>query len=109
MKMTTMAKLKISTEFSEFPAGRVPEDGDFNGQRFREEYLVPLLARNDQVVIDLDGTDGYGSSFLEEAFGGLVRLNGFTPDDLRDRLSFIAEEDDSFIDEIWGYIRDAGR
>lgn len=102
--MVKKATLKIATQFSEFPAGRYPEDGPDNGERFREELLVPMLASTERLTVDLDGTDGYGSSFLEEAFGGLVRLRGYTPKELRARLHFIAEEDDSLIDEIWGYI-----
>lgn len=105
----TIAQYKIATEFSEFPIGRVPDDGDFNGELFRESVLLPLLQSNDEVVIDLDGTDGYGSSFLEEAFGGLTRLRGFTVSELRKKLHFIAEEDDSFVDEIWGYIEDGAK
>jgi hypothetical protein len=37
------------------------------------------------VVVVLDGTRGYLSSFLEEAFGGLVRERGFRKTEL-DRL-----------------------
>lgn len=100
----TMVTFKISSQFSEFPAGRYPEDGPFNGERFREEIIIPLLSQHDQVTFDLDGTEGYGSSFLDEAFGGLVRHHNLTLETLRNRLHFIAEEDDSFIDEIWEYI-----
>lgn len=66
--------------------------------------MIPMLAQAEILIIDLDGTDGYGSSFLEEAFGGLVRLREFSPDTLRKRLRFVAEEDDSFVEEIWGYV-----
>jgi STAS-like domain of unknown function (DUF4325) len=40
---------------------------------FRDDFLVPALGTYDQVRVVLDGTAGYPSSFLEEAFGGLVR------------------------------------
>jgi len=75
-----------------------------SGQRFREELIVPAL-KKDKVVILLDA-EGYGSSFLEECFGGLVREDGFSEFDLKSNLSF--ESDDSSLeDEIWGYISDA--
>src|SRR5690625_6707889 len=71
--MSKKTIFKIATGFSEFPAGRYPKDGPHNGETFRTEVLVPLLESHETVIVDLDGTDGYGSSFLEEAFGGLVR------------------------------------
>lgn len=107
--MTKTFLYKISTQFSEFPAGRYPEDGPHNGESFRENVLAPLLQKYGKLTIDLDGTDGYGSSFLEEAFGGLIRHHDVTADTLRAQLSFIADDDDSFVDEIWGYIQDASK
>lgn len=107
MTMTTAEKMiEIARDFSPEPYGRYPEDSDSNGTKFREEFLVPSLAQG-TVVVSLDGAEGYGSSFLEEAFGGLVREHGFTPNDLRKRLEIISEEDPSLIAEIWEYIEAA--
>jgi len=78
--------INIAKDFSKYPGGRFLADGDFSGTRFRSEVLVPALERYECVRIELDGTLGYGSSFLEEAFGGLVREGGFTASDLRNRL-----------------------
>ena len=100
----SMTKINIAKQFYDAPVGRFPTDGDYNGQRFRNEYLVPALNSGNDVFIDMDGTDGYGSSFLEEAFGGLVRLCGFTAEDLHRRLSLKSDEDLSFIEEVWEYI-----
>jgi hypothetical protein len=82
--------IDIGRDFSDVPSGRFPEDGEFNGQRFRKEMLVPGLKDNDQVVVDIDHTEGYGSSFLEEAFGGLVRDEGFSQDELSRKLVIAA-------------------
>jgi hypothetical protein len=79
-------QIDIGKDFSDVPSGRFPEDGDFNGERFRKEFLVPALNSADVVVVLLDNTEGYGSSFLEEAFGGLVRVEGFDRGDLKKRL-----------------------
>lgn len=106
LKVTTI-RINVLKQFSDEPIGRFPEDGPDNGQRFRLELLVPALEQNQYVFIDLDGTEGYGSSFLEEAFGGLVRKHRYSAEELEARLSFKSEEDDSFIDEIWQYIQDA--
>ena len=95
----------IAKDFSPFPAGRFVSDGPFPGEKFRS-VLVGLLAKSRTVVVKMDGTIGYGSSFLEEAFGGLVRLEGFSASDLRKRLR-LESSDPAFSNEAWGYVNDA--
>lgn len=97
--------INIERNFSRYPAGRYLEDGPYSGQRFREEFLVPALETGaDKVIIELDGARGYGSSFLEEAFGGLVRA-GYSANDLLSRLE-LKGQDSSLLEEIKGYIND---
>ena len=76
-----MAVIIRVVEHTRSPGGRFVSDGPFSGEWFRNEVLVPALKdtleRAEQLVVLLDGTSGYGSSFLEEAFGGLVRYNLF--------------------------------
>lgn len=75
--------IDIADRFSRHPAGRVPADGPDNGERFRDEILVPTLraalACNEgaRVIVNIDGCRSFGSSFLEEAFGGLARVPAF--------------------------------
>jgi hypothetical protein len=102
-----MKNISIAKDFSRFPAGRFEDDGPHSGERFRAK-LVPLLKEGQQIKIDLDGTLGYGSSFLEEAFGGLVRVHNFTAETLRKQLSF-KSSDSTVPAEIWSYIDDAAR
>lgn len=83
--------IKIAADFSRTPAGRFPEDGAYCGENFREEHLVPALKIYDTVVVLLDGTRGYGSSFLDEAFAGLIRKSGFRKKDIESRLKVKAE------------------
>lgn len=104
-----MKTISIARDFSPSPAGRFPEDGPFNGQRFRVEFLVPALRENDGVLVSLDEINGFGSSFLEEAFGGLVRKHGFRKEDLLNRLR-IAYSDPAlgfYADSIVDFISDA--
>lgn len=65
-------------DFSKFPSGRDDDDGDFNGRRYRESVLGPAIVEairtNGRVRVSLDGVLSFGSSFLEEAFGGLVKI-----------------------------------
>jgi hypothetical protein len=94
------------SDFSKCPAGRYRTDGAFSGQAFREDVLGPTLSKSSgRVVVHMDGTLGYGSTFLEEAFGGLVR-DGFSTAELYRRLH-VESSDSSLHTEIWGYIEAA--
>jgi hypothetical protein len=95
--------ISVARDFSKFPAGRFNEDGDFSGQRFREQLLIRGLSKAERVIVELDGTAGYGSSFLEEAFGGLVRLKQYEGKELHERL-VLKSIDASLTAEIWEYI-----
>lgn len=99
-------KIAIASDFSRFPAGRYATDGPFSGEAFRERKLVPLLKEGHVIIVALDGTLGYGSSFLEEAFGGLVRNHAFTLGRLKELLR-IQTADASLEKEVWLYIQEA--
>jgi hypothetical protein len=95
--------LKVATDFSQFPAGRSVEDGPYSGERFCDEFLVPALRANQALTVLLDGTIGYGSSWLQGAFGRLVTTHSFTAVDLRKRMT-LQSYDTSIEKEIWSYI-----
>lgn len=94
--------IKVAQQFSRYPAGRYLNDGPYSGQHFRERFLLPYLQGGQKVIVYLDGTRGYGSSFLEEAFGGLVRL-GFSAPRVRELVELVSA-DTSVIQEIWDYV-----
>lgn len=102
----TSTTISIAKQFSPTPAGRYEDDGPFPGQKFRDELLLPALKTNEQVTVDLDGTAGFGSSFLEEAFGGLVR-NGMDASVLRRKLQ-IKSSYPSYVTRVWNYIEHGG-
>jgi hypothetical protein len=104
-----MKTIKIATDFSEAPLGRYPADGDFSGTKFREEFLRPALDAEDRVAVDIDDVEGYGSSFLDEAFGGLVRKGYFTAATLKSKLEikYHRPEFEMYHDLVWKYIREA--
>lgn len=108
--MKTMCKSKnainIAKDFSKYPGGRYHTDGPYSGEKFREEILAPSLDNNEIVTIDLDGALGYGSSFLEEAFGGLVRLGYFSRERVKSALRLISSDPVTPL-EINEYIDDA--
>lgn len=81
--------INIAQDFAVYPAGRDEADGPFNGSKFRDEILMKRLqaaiANSRQLIVSLDGVRSFGSSFLEEAFGGLVR-NGVSKADVKKYL-----------------------
>lgn len=95
--------ISVAEDFAKYPGGYFDEYGLDNGESFRRDHLIPaILSRVDMVEVDLNGTEGYASSFLEEAFGGLTR-EGFDPERLRSCLTIVSD-DTSLIQEIWDYI-----
>ena len=100
-------RIKVAEDFSPMPAGRYLSDGPFSGEAFRKRLLKPSLAQHEAVTVDLDGVRGYASSFLEEAFGGLVTEEGFSGPELHKRLR-IESKHPSYVYEIWRYIDEAG-
>lgn len=104
-------KINIAIDFSRIPGARYPEEGDFSGQEFRQTILLPKLQeaikKKEMLTINLDGTAGLGTSFLEESFGGLIRVDKFDIESLKNTLEFISEEDPDYITEIWSYINEA--
>jgi len=97
-----MKVINIARDFTRFPAGRYKADGEFSGEVFRERFLEPVLDHGDRAVIELDGALGYGSSFLEEAFGGLIR-KGYSKEAVKAAFEF-KTTDKSLVWEIDSYI-----
>jgi hypothetical protein len=107
--MTKNVTITIANDYSKCPAGRFVTDGPNSGERFRNDLLGPALRDNDRVTVIIDGVEGYGSSFLEEAFGGLVRELKFKKDDIKNRLA-VTYKDQAFkmySDMIWEYVGQA--
>ena len=95
-------KLSMSCGLPEFPGGRYRTDGPHSGEAFRDDELVPALrdeTRYVRVSVVFDGVAGFGSSFLEEAFGGLVRVHNMSREFLDRRLS-ISTSDEGLKDYV---------
>jgi hypothetical protein len=103
-------KIRIC-DFSKTPGSRYRDEGKkaHSGQEFREDILEPnykiAIEKNQKLFVDLDGTIGYGTSWLEEVFGGLARVYG--KEKVLNLLDFKSEEEDYLIDDIKQYINDA--
>lgn len=83
-----MIKIDVAADFSRTPGPRYRSEGSWSGQQFREDFLEGPIGKGESLEIDLDGPVGFTTSFLEEAFGGLVRHFGARVASL---LTFVAE------------------
>ncbi|KQY28319.1 hypothetical protein ASD38_16700 [Caulobacter sp. Root487D2Y] len=100
-----MSELRVATEFSPYLGGRYRDDGPWSGEQFREEFLRPrvkcALADNSVLNILFDGVAGMPTSFLEEAFGGLLReMHDVNSDTVRSILKLHAEDP-----ELWPFVK----
>ena len=98
--------IKVAKDYSIIVGGRYIDEGDFSGEDFRKKHLEPFFKSNteNKLIIDLDGTYGYPTSFLEEAFGGLVRELG---SEVIARIDFKSQQEPDLIEEISEYMQDA--
>ena len=104
-----MLTIRICDDFSEVPGGRFIKEGNHSGEQFRDEILIKKYEEaeksDDTLEIDFDGTYGFGTSFLEEAFGGLVRK--YKKRGVWQHLRIISTEDETIPDNIKKYIVEA--
>jgi len=111
VETTAVESLSVARDFSTSPGPRYISEGDFSGELFRRDVLGPCVKKaldeDHMLTVDLDGTAGYGTSFLEEAFGGLIRVDGFALNELRTHIKIKSDEEPYLIEDIWNYMEDA--
>ena len=104
-------KYIIEKEFTDTPRGRFRERGEHSGEEFRDDVLLKLLEKciknDEKLILDLDGTLGYPPSFLEEAFGGLIRKHNYTKEKINNFIEIKSEEEPKLKIKIEGYLKDA--
>ena len=85
--------ISVRADFTQYPGPRYRKDDPFSGEEFRDtilaEKLREAMAASKRLRVIIDDVAGYGNSFLEEAFGGLVRV-GFTREELDGHLQIVA-------------------
>jgi hypothetical protein len=71
-----MKQISVLNDFTEDPGLRHCSISDFSGEQFYHAVLnkafYDAIISKSKLLIDLDETSGYASSFLDEAFGNLV-------------------------------------
>ncbi|KCX73884.1 hypothetical protein J567_4103, partial [Acinetobacter baumannii 754286] len=66
---------------------------------------LPAVRTHDIVEINFDGVRGYGSSFLEEAFGGFIRETKMSLVEFFNKVKIITQ-DPLLEQEIKGYLEE---
>lgn len=104
-------EVKIARDYSPTPGPRYIKEGDNSGELFRQQILFPAfkkaLEEKRKIKVDLDGTAGYGTSFLEESFGGLIRVENMDNKTIINNLEIISNEEEFLKDDIEFYLKDA--
>ena len=102
-------RIDVAKEFTNRPFGRYRnDDSERSAEVFRDDILIPAMGKYDHIVVDLSGSNYYGSSFLEEVFGGLVR-SGFKEEELNEKLEIIHTVLPSVVTEANEYIKEASK
>lgn len=92
-------------DWSLYPCGRYRQHGDHSAEAYRDDHLIPALEKHEYVEVDMSGPLAFGSSWLEECFGGLARA-GYTTNELRERMEITnAVGSDHAL--IWEFIEEA--
>ena len=104
-----MSRIKLSEDFSSTPGGRLIEEGDDSGEKFRDELLIYKYEEAEKsgtiLEIDFDDCYGVGTSFLEEAFGGLVRK--YHKRGVLKHIRIISLEDETISGNVKKYVEEA--
>lgn len=101
--MSNIKEIRV-IDFSEYPGPRFKSQGSNSSEEFYNTILKSAFQEVidndiDRLVVNLDGTAGYASSFIDESFGRL--LNDFRYDDIKKKLHIVSEEEKSWIDVIF--------
>ena len=103
--------LNIAKDYTPAPGPRYEREGDWSGELFRKNIFFPLMNQaineDKMLIVDLDGTAGYGTSFLEEIFGGLIREHNLDYDKILQHLEIKSDEEDYLKDDINIYLNEA--
>lgn len=95
-------KIIIATDFAATPGARYRKDGEFSGEQFLEDLLLPKFekaqAENYILLIDLDKVWGYPSSFVSGSFGKLSLLKG--SDIVLNHIQFKSDENPIRLEKI---------
>lgn len=100
----------IAKQFSKTPGPRTSNLGPYSAEELREtldDLVRDAIEKHVKIIIDLDGTKGFGTSFLEHIFGGLVRKFGYEP--IKRTIAIKSDELPLYRERSRQYLDDAGK
>lgn len=107
--MNDLKIIEVVTEFHPRPKWRYIYEGEGSGEEFRQTQLAPYLKIFERVEVVLTGYNRYGPSFISEAFGGLIRDEGFKLDELKRKLTITHKDLPSIVGASWAEIEKASQ
>lgn len=93
-------------DFAKMPGARSREDGDNSAQEFFEDVVVPSTdaifrsASKKKILIDLDDTYGYASSFVSE-LARLIKITYGSLKETKKRLIVKSDQDLGQVEKFW--------
>lgn len=103
--------LIIPKDFSRMPGTQYISEGINSGEKFRDTLLYPMIIESiknkKKLKVDLDGCCGYACSFLEESFGGLIKVYGLDYKTVMKTLILKSQDEPYLVDRIYRYIKEA--
>ncbi|HHE3620732.1 TPA: DUF4325 domain-containing protein [Pasteurella multocida] len=111
-----MQEINVVKDFSKSPYARysyeiLPDQEDTSGQRFRIDFLAPRLkdsiTKKEKLMVILTGYNRYARSFIDEAFGGLIREEHIQYADIKKYLVIVHDDLPSIVDLCWSRIEKA--
>jgi len=98
--------ISVANQFSKTPGPRLIKEGEFSGELFfntiLDQAFSEALQSGKKIKVDLDGTAGYGTSFLEQTFGGLARK--YSAKKVLELIEIKSDEEDYLKKDINEYI-----
>lgn len=82
-------KIDIKVDFTKYCGGRYRRYSKYSAEELRDDHLIPMLEEHEKIEVVIARGCFMGPSFVEEAFGGLVRALG---PDVKDRIVFNENE-----------------
>jgi hypothetical protein len=107
-----MIHLSVAENFTKTPGFRYERQSPgISGELFRKSKLLgayeEAVKNKDKLEVNIDGTAGYLTSFLEETFGGLqrhYRENGVQCNIL-ENIIIVSDEEPHWKDDIQDYVQ----
>jgi hypothetical protein len=104
--MSTNNCINVEKDFTDAPGARYRLDGPKSGQEFLEDLLEPrfleAVKSGGKLLVDLDGTWGYASSFISATFGALSQKYGASK--VNQHLALKSDEDSILLEKVMSEI-----